>query len=99
MQININVSLSQLNELFSIGNTIMATLADIQAALAQAATDATAEKQVVSDALKALVDKVAALQNQIDSGSVVTSADLDAVLASITGLDAQVKGLIDAPAA
>lgn len=71
----------------------MATLKDVQDALAQAAVDATAEKAEVTAAIQALKDKIAALQAQIDAGTVVTSADLDAIVASINGIDAQVKDI------
>ncbi len=76
----------------------MATLEDIQAALAQAAADATAEKAEVAAAIQALNDKITALQGRVGSGGVVTAADLDGVLAQIQGIDAQVKD-ITVPAA
>jgi flagellar hook-associated protein FlgK len=75
------------------GSKIMATLKDVQDALAQAATDATAEKAEVAAAIQVLTDKITALQAQIDAGTAVTSADLDALVTQINGIDAQVKDI------
>jgi flagellar hook-associated protein FlgK len=75
------------------GNSIMATLDDVKAALAQAAADATAEKAEVATAIQALNDRIAALQTQIAAGTLVTAADLDALVTQINGIDAQVKDI------
>lgn len=76
----------------------MATLQEVKDALAQAATDATAEKLEVAAAIQALSDQIAALQKQIADGTAATPADLDTLLASIASIDAQVKD-ITVPAA
>ncbi len=98
MRLDIHIHLPEsiegiLTRILTNGESIMATLDDVKAALAQAATDATAEKAEVTAAISALNDTITALQAQIASGSVVTAADLDGLLASIQGIDAQVKDI------
>lgn len=71
----------------------MATLADVKAALAQAAADATAEKAEVATAIKTLSDQIVALQAQIAAGTAVTAADLDDLVTQINGIDTAVKDI------
>jgi len=75
------------------GERIMATLADVQAALTKASEDATAEKAEVAAAIQALTEEIRVLQEQIATGSAVTSADLDALIIQVEGIDTQVQDI------
>jgi tRNA pseudouridine-54 N-methylase len=65
-----------LNEITNKGNQIMATLQEIKDTIAF-------ERQQVADAVTALQAQIAALQEQLATGTVVTQADLDALNALI----------------
>jgi len=82
-----------LSPIKAIGDKVMATLADVQAALAQAAQDATTEKEEVAVAIQELSDQITALKDQLESGTVVSAEDLDSLVATIQGIDEQVKGI------
>ena len=82
-----------LAQILKILETIMATLKEVQDALAQAAVDATTEKAEVAAAIQSLSDQIKALQDQIAGGAGVTAADLDGLLVSIQGIDQQVRDI------
>ncbi len=71
----------------------MATLADVQAALASVNDSITAERSEVQGKLTALADQVKALQAQIANGGAVTSADLDSVVTSIQAMQTGVQNI------
>jgi flagellar hook-associated protein FlgK len=73
--------------------TIMATLADITAALDTLQADTDAKNAQVTSDLAALAKQITDLQAQIAAGGSVTPADLDSVLAKITGIDDKVKAI------
>jgi predicted nucleic acid-binding Zn-ribbon protein len=73
--------------------TIMATVQELKDAITQLATDIAAEKAEVQALLDALKAQVKALQDQIAQGGTITTADLDPVLAAITGLQTGVKDI------
>lgn len=77
----------------------MATLADINAALATLAANIAAEKQQVADAVAALQAQIQALQDQITNGGVVSAADLDAVVAAVNDLNTAVQNIQEPGAA
>jgi hypothetical protein len=58
---------------------IMATLTDLQNAIA-------AEKVAADTKFKALTDQIAALQGQLSNGVILTSADLDNLVAAVQAI-------------
>lgn len=99
-----DATLKLLATLQSQGIHIMATLIEVQNALAKLANDTATEKtealaaQLAStDAIKALTDQVAGLKAQLANGTTVSAADLDALLAQINGIDTAVQAIIPAP--
>ena len=97
-------TLNLLAKLQTQGTLIMATLIDIQNALTKLSSDTTSEKaealaaQLASTAaIKTLSDQVAGLKAQLANGSTVSTADLDALLAQINGIDSSVQAIIPTP--
>ena len=72
---------------------IMATLAEVVAALAAAKTTAEEERAEVVSALATLTAEITALKEQIAAGGAVTEADLDAVVAQITEVTATIEAI------
>ena len=72
---------------------IMATLAEVQAKIAAVAVDIAAEKAEVQAAITDLKAQIQALQDQIGSGSVVTAADLDALVSALDTMSVAVKDI------
>lgn len=86
----------------------MATITEIQTAIAQNATDAASEKlevnaklTAVASTLSTLEATVASLQAQIAAGTGVTAAQLDGILAGVQSTGADIRGIFtpDATAA
>jgi hypothetical protein len=82
-----------LTKLTKNGELIMATLADVQAALSLVALAATQEKAEVNTALAALNTTILSLQAQLANGTQVTATDLDTIVGTITGIAAQVADI------
>ncbi len=72
----------------------MATLDEVKAQIQTLKDDVATEASQVQASLKDLNDEVHALKDQIASGSGVSAADLDALLASIKGIDAAVQDIV-----
>ena len=92
--------------LIKLGVILMATLKDVQDAIAGLSATAAAEK-VETDAnvaasaasIAALTDTVASLQAQLSNGTSVSAADLQALVDSLNGVSAQVQAItVPAPA-
>lgn len=77
---------------FTLGR-IMATLIDIQNGITKIGTDANDKATAVAAAQKGLSDQVAALQAQLASGSMITQADLDALMVQVQAVQAQVLAI------
>ena len=99
-----DATLTLLAKLQSQGTLIMATLAEVQNALTKLANAAAVEKaealaaQLAStDSIKALTEQVAGLKAQLANGTTVSTADLDALLAQINGIDSAVQSIIPTP--
>ena len=97
-------TLKLLATLQSQGIHIMATLIELQTAVSKLAsntatekTEALAAQRSSTEAIKALTEQVAALKAQLANGTTVSTADLDALLAQITGIDTAVQAIIPAP--
>jgi hypothetical protein len=77
-----------------IGEKVMATLQEVQDAIAKLQADTVAEAQEVSAALATLTTQITDLQTQVATGTVVSAADLDVLLQQIQGADALVQAII-----
>jgi len=82
-----------LSPLNTLGAKIMATLDDVKAALAAAAEAATNEKAEVGTKLDNLNVQIQALKDQIAGGTLVTAADLDALVTQINGIATDVENI------
>lgn len=77
---------------------IMATLEEVKAAIASLKDHVSTENGQVSAKLADLAAQIQALKDQIANGTVVSSTDLDALVASVTEITGQVDAIIpDAP--
>lgn len=85
---------SQLFTIFSRKvDVIMATLQDLQQKLAELGQTIVAEKAEVQGALTDLKAQIATLQGQIASGTLVTAADLDNLVAAVDAIVVGVKDI------
>ncbi|MDD5189437.1 MAG: hypothetical protein PHE50_00160 [Dehalococcoidales bacterium] len=75
---------------------IMATLQELKDAIAAVNSTIAAEKAEVQAKLAALLVEIQTLKDQIASGGLVSQADLDALTASVTAIDAGVKDISEA---
>jgi chromosome segregation ATPase len=75
------------------GRLIMGTKQELEQAIADAKADIVAEKAEVQAKLTDFQAQIKALQDQIAGGTAVTSADLDALIASVKEIDAGVKDI------
>jgi uncharacterized membrane-anchored protein YhcB (DUF1043 family) len=73
---------------------IMATQKDLQDAIQQLKDDVATEAAQAAALLKDLGDQIQALKDQLAAGTNVTSADLDALVASVKGVDASVADIV-----
>lgn len=80
-----------LNQLLTNQGTIVATLQDLNDALATAKADIATAKTAVQVQLIDLAAQVQSLKDQIAGGSIVTAADLDTVLTAIKDVDESAK--------
>ncbi len=74
----------------------MATLQELKDAIAAVNSTIAAEKAEVQAKLAALLVEIQTLKDQIASGGLVSQADLDALTASVTAIDAGVKDISEA---
>lgn len=86
-------AIAHLSDLVNMENKIMATLKEVQDALAKVAADAIAEKAEVAEAIQSFKDTIQSLRDQITTGTAATPADLDAILAAINGISARVQDI------
>jgi peptidoglycan hydrolase CwlO-like protein len=77
---------------------LMASVADLSAELDTVKADLAALISGVGTEVGSLQSQIAALQAQIASGTGITAAQLDPVLASAQAIDAQIKAATPAPA-
>lgn len=98
-----NVTLKLLASIQHQGVLIMATVADLQAAVDKLTADTAAEKaealaaqQASTDAIKTLADQVTALKAQVAAGTGINAVDLDPILAKIQSIDTAVQAIIPA---
>lgn len=76
----------------------MASIQDVQTAIANLVAHVATESGQVSAKIDGLTAQIAALQDQINQGGVVTSAQLDDVVASLVAAQTQVDAIVpDAP--
>lgn len=80
----------RLKRLIHQGEKIMATLDEVKAEVSTLGSAVAAAKAASAAQIQTLSDQVTALQAQLAAGTGVTSADLDALLASIKGVEAAV---------
>lgn len=99
-ELNIGVPTNDFLKLQQEVKGIMATLKEVQDQLDAVNAKIAAEKQEVADKvaalneqIKALQDQVKALQDQIAAGSIVTAADLDALVTKITDIGTGVEAI------
>lgn len=72
---------------------IMATLQELKDAIASVKVDIAAEKAEVQSKLADLLQQIKELKDQIAAGTLVTQADLDALIVSVSEIDAGVKDI------
>jgi len=82
-----------ISKLTKLGDSIMATLAEVKAALDALATKATTEKEEVTAALAELTTTIEALQEAVNGGAQVTAEDLDGLVATIGEIGTQVENI------
>lgn len=71
----------------------MATLQELKDAIASVKADIVSEKNEVQALLGALKTQIQDLKDQITAGGLVSQADLDALSASVSEIDAGVKDI------
>jgi len=89
MELTIHVHIHNAGD--GIGERIMAVLKDVQDALAALSTDLTTAQASLAADFQSMLDAIAALKAA--GAGAVTSADLDALVAQINGVDATVKAI------
>jgi hypothetical protein len=77
----------------SIGDNIMATLQDVQAAIVAAKAAVATEATKVQSDIADLGKQVAALQAQLAAGGAVTAADLDGIVADLATISTGVGNI------
>lgn len=87
-------TLKLLADLLERSNTIMTTVAEINAKLDALKTAIAAERQEVLTDLQGFKDQIKALSDQIAAGTPATQADLDAIGASLDESIASTQAII-----
>lgn len=75
----------------------MATLKDIQGGLAKVREDIATEAQEVSASIAELIKEVQGLKTQLENGNLISQADLDGLMESVTEIDGSVKAIYMPP--